>query len=1022
VSLASDQFEFELFLRKELKKTEDPKKVINFFSSAYEKNRFGREPAMILWLSNFCYFSMEDDNLARIKLGTETNENNNLDIEFQIFRLKSLFLSSLEHEDISFLNFRSKLEKVKSDDELLCVALIEFLRNVQSGSDLKSLLTDLIPKISSLFSRIIQQYEDLVVSYPKSAVILALYGSFLENFLNQNEKAGELLRKMEQIKMKNELSSLRTISYFDEKNGLLIISGASDSFAKITYVNGTVAKILKQPDHAIVGNSISSYVPYPFNINHDYHMKKYIFSCVTPEIPLPLGLFLQTESGFLIECFVEVKCTALEKNPFFIVLMRERRSDREIAILKPNGLILNHSEKFSKTLGVEDFSLRERFIDEFLGGYTFQTMNENFPYILKINGVSVGLVRSYKLIKKRKVDIFYLVIDPHEINGWRRGLYSKEVRYNSDEKMDAANTYEEAAATKNSLARQELQLKALSKLSRKASTELKEKETVSRGSKYLKSHQLISHQLISPSLAPYRTIGSSSSGSLNNLSTSPKFVQAFSLLRKMKWIVLLFVLVTVSLQTASTIIITQKYNIKGIQDINDVGQMASLVAETAVVLRGLQLGSSDPYLSEDGREKMLEILNSYSNVQEDFKRIYSETSCNSKKIFPLINEYDPLYFTFTKKSMLNIIQKIKQALEEVNSGGTSPAYEYSVVNSLLLAQQLVKSYENIKKCMKSKVSDQGNLGLYLLTVSIGFSGLSFLFIIISWLRLKSLYRDIWIIFNKHANSHLPELCRRVGERLIEVHNQKEYKSFSPELIQKTKKSSEYFSFFQYTWRICLFLAILFSFFFIVFYQSIPGLIKITDLHPLSLIKTYNAETSTYFFNFWIREKVVNSIEKTYGKFYVFNGINENIENLRKTLSESQNFFLNGEFLGFIEKNTFETLHSNSLDHIGQYSLMNDLLMVSYDLDAHSDQEAFKKFNEKCGVYTKTMESFTTNLSDDIDSQHKNENKVILTYTLLYLFSEIIIFSFIFVSILSGDMSRIADIKKLGEFIPIKVSK
>ena len=384
VLFADNVYYFEIYLRGQLTSPDDKARVIRFFSEACDQRSFGKDQAMILWLTNFCYFQMEDENLARIKLGTETNDNNNIDIEFQIYWLKQFFLllAADHHEDINFLKFRTKFDTIKKDDELLCRTLMEFLRSVQTKAESPSTLNNLVPKISNLLISITEQYEDLIGSYPKSSITLNLYGTFLDNILNQNEKAADIFRKMETIKLRNEVSNILTISYFDERNGLLIISGAFESFAIITYVNDTVGKILKQPANTIIGNSISSYIPYPFNINHNFHMKKYILCCETADIPLPLGLFLQNDSGFLIECFVQVKCTALEKNPFFIVLMRERRSDREIAILKSNGLILNHSEKFASFIGVKEKFIKDRFIDEYIEGYSFQTMTENFPYII----------------------------------------------------------------------------------------------------------------------------------------------------------------------------------------------------------------------------------------------------------------------------------------------------------------------------------------------------------------------------------------------------------------------------------------------------------------------------------------------------------------------------------------------------------------------------------------------------------------------------------------------------------------
>ena len=1017
VALANDIFEFEVCIREHLVSLGDNVRIIRYFAEAYDKTRFGKDPAMILWLTNFCYFEMEDENLARIKLGTETIESNRIDIEFQIYRLKQifLFLGADHHEDISFLKFRTNLDKLKKDDEILCTALMEFLRNVQNGAESKSSLNELVKKISDLLKSITGQYEDLICSYPKSSVVLNLYGTFLDNILNQNEKAADMIRRMENIKVKNEISSLRTISYFDERNGLLIISGAFDSFAIITYVNETVGKILKQPANTIIGNSISSYVPYPFNINHDNHMKKYILSCETADIPLPLGLFLQNESGFLIECFLQVKCTALEKNPFFIVLMRERRSDREVAILKQNGLILNHSEKFSYLIGANIKSIKDRFIDEFLEGYTFQAMNENFPYIIKKNGQNIGLVRSFKIIKKKKVDIFYIVCDSKEISGWRMGVYSKEVKYSADQKLDIVTTVDENEAKLMIMKKHEEKMQHLCP---RSYTEQKPNDDARRTSKYLKSQQILS-----PSIAPQRTLASSVSLNTNNLSSDPKFNNAFSLLVKMKRIVLFFIVITIALQSSSSLVISSEYSSDVIDQISDIGDLTLIISQIPSITRSLNLGQSDPIPESNIVQKLQQIHSNLTTSIKKFKSISSSSKCSSSKIFPEVQEYNPLTLATKKESMLNIILNLKHSLEMIQSQNKAESSDYLIINSLLLSKELLKSNDRLLKCKKKLLDENVNTGIYVLASSISFSGLSFLLIVAAWFKLRSLYNDIWNIFYKHTNTHLPELCRRVTERLIDIHRKVEYKTFEYENSGISVNSFKFFSFIQYVWRLSFYLCMLFSFFFILLYFSVPNLKEITDLHPDAVNRTYDADIYTYLLNFWTREKVLNEeFLLNYGNFFLFKGIDENIEEIRKNLKQSQNFFLDGQFLNLIKsEDAYSALHILSHNTVGQYSLLNDIIMHSYDINQNSTEFILKSFKAKIDEYISTMSSFIPDLCSVLESQHNKEKETILTYTMLYLFTELFLFSFVFLSILSDDISKIQSFKKLGEFIPVKVN-
>ena len=350
-------------------------------------------------------------------MGTEVNSHSNIDTEFQLYKIReTLKQGGLEyHEDIDFLNFRFTLEKLKSDDENLCMTLIEFLKNMHSGTSIKFLMSEIIPKLSYLLNTVSDQYEKMLILYPKSTIILDLYISFLKNILNQTNKAIELLEKKNGLLTSNQVANLKSISYFDEDNGLIIISGATESFAIITYANATIEKILRQPAHTIVGNSISSYVPYPFNVGHNKNMHRFLISCCNAEIKLPLGLFLQTHIGFLVECFIQIRCTALDSFPFFLVLMKERVTTREIAIIDNEGIIINHSEKFPKILGENTHSLQNHHIDMYLEGLHFLQIEASDPNILNKNGKTIAVVKSFKIIKNKTVSIAYLIIDPFEI-------------------------------------------------------------------------------------------------------------------------------------------------------------------------------------------------------------------------------------------------------------------------------------------------------------------------------------------------------------------------------------------------------------------------------------------------------------------------------------------------------------------------------------------------------------------------------------------------------------------------------
>ena len=349
-------------------------------------------------------------------MGNETNPRSDLIAEFQRYKMRKIIGKSeiQYHEDINYLNYRFKLQQAKMHDLKLCVYLLEFLKYINFDYSKKYLFTTLVPKLSGLLDKVNQKYAELVIEYPLSIAVIDLFSSFLNDFVNQKEQASDLIRRKQEVNRNNEIAYLRRISYFDDDNGLMIISGANDSFGKITYANAKIGRILQQPEHLIMGNSISVYMPHPFEINHDQRMKNFLINCNSAEIKLPLGLFLQKENGFLVECYIQIRCTALDSYPFFLVLLKERNDPRAIALLDNKGIILNYSENFPVYLG-QSTIMRDKKIDEFLNGIKFLKIDLNSPIAVNSQESDVFIIRSFKQIKNNNITLAYLIKDPEEI-------------------------------------------------------------------------------------------------------------------------------------------------------------------------------------------------------------------------------------------------------------------------------------------------------------------------------------------------------------------------------------------------------------------------------------------------------------------------------------------------------------------------------------------------------------------------------------------------------------------------------
>lgn len=1000
-------YEFEIRLRPKLFKRKKNEKTIEKFSVIYNETPFGKNNTLILWLSNFCFYTLEDDSLARIKSGMEVREKGSWDIEYQIYQLKKVILSQTRvyREDIDYLNFRSKYEAIKGKDEMLCEGLLQFLHHIESGTDLKLLLKEFIPKLAALLSSVTTDYTDLVQQYPNSSSLITVYASFLETILNESQKSNEMLKIKHSIDFKNESQKFRSISYFDENNGLLIISGSSENFAIITYANEKVSGILGQSRHTIIGTSISSLVPYPFNINHDNHMKRFLLNCTNPEIKLPLSLFLQNDNGFLIECLIQIKCTALDGDPFFIVLLRKQSLHREIAVLKENGLILNHSKRFSFALGCESLSLKEEHIDNYLENLSFMSMQLNYIYFIKNADKTIAVVKSYRVIKNKRFNVLYLILDPNEIIAWQKGLYANESEYSIEQTLEVQN----------------INVKETKSVVISGETNLVENEIVN------KHEEAMEKKLPKPEPSqnnmhiynPLKSLASTSTLNQNNFSVNPKFLQALGLIKKLKYILVLIVITVVTLQTASCFLIAQNYKIENIDEISNVAELAANLADIAVVVRGLQLGNKDYYSISD-QNRLSSLLDELKIWKSNFRDVYKKTECDASSIFPKILEFDPSSQKTKKNEISNILNSIMLNIEKLLIKENELAFEYSIINSIIVYKQLHESYHLLKDCKEQSVLEQVS-GSYLLCASCIFSVISVFIIACAWFMLKKIYGTIWNMFCNLATKNLAILTERVTSRLVDVHSSVDNKVAEASEYENKKKTSNYSSFLKYFNRIIIYVLVLTSFYLIILLSFIPSFTTITNIQPQALTSSYDARVYSLSLNFWEREKVLNTeFDNNYVDKNFFESIDEEIEESRQELKGCQEFFVKQEFLNLIEKSsTYQMIYSEDKILDGEYDMLNSIILYSYDIGQGTDQVILENYVNQMITFSDLMKNLLSSIKSDVNNYYLVKYQHLLIFTLIYLFGEIFMFIYMFLGLLHTEEKKIESIKKISEFIPIK---
>ncbi|OMJ68939.1 hypothetical protein SteCoe_20217 [Stentor coeruleus] len=1018
-------YEFEKALRPLLSSEEFVKnfeEIISAFSEAYKDKNFGKNPMMVVWLTNYCFYTLEDDSLTRIKMGTETDSDSNLDSDYQLFCLReTIKKGGLEYrEDIDYLNFRFKLENVKLNDEHLCISLLEFLRQMSTETNFKYLLSKLIPSVSHLLSQVSGQYQSLISKYPKSAAILDLYSSFLNEIINHDDKALELKRKKEHLLYSNNQGNLKSISYFDEENALIIISGARESFSIITFANEKTGKILRQPVNTIIGNSISSYVPYPFNVGHNQHMYRFLVNCSNSDIKLPLGLFLQTHIGYLVECYIQIRCTALDSSPFFIVLMKERKTKREIGIISATGSILNHSEGFPAILGENSLSLKDMNIDNYLEGHKFLELEENYPTLIQKENSKIAVIRSFKVIKNKKVHLAYILTDQNEISAWLKGKFLNETEYNNKQRMDMTITCDEGQTDRNHLIEYDNKINTYPDII-----------TLQKVTPTSENRNEISSTPNEKTGFQIKTIANSSKNNNkneanhNSLACNPRFKIVLIFLQRYKYISCGFLFIVLSIQVAIMIIIYKIYIIENIQDMVNIAETSSLLSEISFLSRGMFLITDDPM---PRLNNLLDFQLAYTNLtiqKYNIKDVMHISNCDMDKIFPIEKyiEINTANMGIKNKPVLDIIQDILISMQSYINKKDQKLLNFIILNSIITSDNLHRSYQELEKCKTDHAKNRYNIIGYFVLCSVFLSGISALFIMWGMMKINKHYSVIWKTFCSLASSRTYELRKRIIDRLIDVHKKIEYNSDndyeknSPKVVMKI-------GLFMYVWRFATYAIFLLGFYGFLYLFTMPKMHKIIEIQPMTLRSVYDEHKLVNDLNFWIREIMleenVTSFDKVFDKMVMFDTPRGCIEEIVVKIKESLDYCFNDELHKFITQKTIDRLFKEDFGMLGGvYGMINDIIMVSYDISSTNRYMDPISLQNKFDLFHISITSFSTLIEDDLSNELWQVKNVSIIFTAVYSIFSFILFTMIFNFMLHENEEKIKDIQKLGEFIPAK---
>ena len=384
-----------------------------------------------IWEFAFIFGTLKDESLARIKLSKTSNCAFDLESVFNQYRFMQLLAGSEEdkNEEVEYVNFRLLYDKAKKADEESCMLQLDFWTELSAERPSTTKIETLARRVNLSISHAKDLFSQLIQLFPKSHLALKLYGTYLCDVLNDTEKGRELVNRS--LFEENELQSKSLLmenrfSYFDDSNGIMLLSGNSESVGSIVYINTEAANILGTTSRLALGMNIASFLPQTIisQQSHDFAMRRFLQFSTSNDVGLPFTLFVVDMAGFLVEVHIQVKCMSLDLRQFYIAALKRITAPREVCVFDKEFLIKTHTKSFPYLVGFSDQLVlyANMKIEQMVGNFDLlhqeNALNSVFEYMIPGTVNTIAMRFSDLIFRGRVLHLLYCTQDADERKKW----------------------------------------------------------------------------------------------------------------------------------------------------------------------------------------------------------------------------------------------------------------------------------------------------------------------------------------------------------------------------------------------------------------------------------------------------------------------------------------------------------------------------------------------------------------------------------------------------------------------------
>ena len=314
-------------------------------------NKFINSPSLHIAFAFYLFETMRNVHASLVELNISEKKKPSLQQQFTIFRNKKIIenhikVDSTQSKDIytqltNVIEFERLLTECQKAIEKVCNFQIEFWSQLANILPDLNILNDLGKKIYTSSEEAEDFWLQLCKINPNYSKALTLYGYYLVEIKNHNQRGYDLLEKAKSTYKKSLDELVKSADIlFDDDTSVVHVSGNKETAGRILKTNQGLTKIFGYNKSEVIGHSVNILMPSIFAKRHAEFMDKFFRTARHRIFNNERYLYALHRNGYCFNIKLLVKqMPSLSEGIQYVGMIRRTQADYEYILTDMRGVV-----------------------------------------------------------------------------------------------------------------------------------------------------------------------------------------------------------------------------------------------------------------------------------------------------------------------------------------------------------------------------------------------------------------------------------------------------------------------------------------------------------------------------------------------------------------------------------------------------------------------------------------------------------------------------------------------------------